>query len=101
MLAIVVRNLVDNAVKYTSSGGIGISAGQENGHIQLWVKDTGRGMTASRIAEITSLGEKDRYVTGSTFGYRFIMELARKLNGDIDIRSEPGKGTTVKVRFKV
>ncbi|HVU99578.1 MAG TPA: HAMP domain-containing sensor histidine kinase [Puia sp.] len=101
MLAIVIRNLVDNAVKYTSSGGIGISAGQENGHIRLMVKDTGRGMTASRIAEITAFGEKDMYGPASTFGYRFIMELARKLNGDIDIQSEPGKGTVVQVRFKV
>jgi len=101
MLAIVVRNLVDNAVKYTSSGGIGISAAQENGYIQLRVKDTGRGMTASRIAEITSFDGKGRYGTDSGFGYRFIMELARKLNGDIDIQSDPGKGTTVQVSFKV
>ena len=101
MLAIVIRNLVDNAVKYTSTGGIDISAGRQNGHIQVWVKDTGRGMTASRIAEITSFGEKDMYGTASTFGYRFIMELARKLNGDVDIQSYPGKGTTVQVSFKV
>jgi len=101
MLAIVIRNLVDNAVKYTSSGGVGISARQENGHIRLMVKDTGRGMTASRIAEITAFGQKDMYGPASTFGYRFIMELARKLNGDIDIQSEPGQGTVVQVRFKV
>lgn len=100
MLAIVIRNLVDNAVKYTGAGGIGISAGQENGRIEVRVKDTGRGMTASKIAEITAFGEKDMYGTAATFGYRFIMELARKLDGDVEIRSEPGKGTRVQVSFK-
>jgi signal transduction histidine kinase len=101
MLAIVIRNLVDNAIKYTTTGGIGISAGQENGRILVRVKDTGRGMTASRIAEITAFGEKPVYGTNPGFGYRFIMELARKLNGEIEIRSEPTKGTIVQVGFKV
>ncbi len=59
ILAIVIRNLVDNAVKYTRTGGIDISAYQKDGHIQIQVKDTGQGMTASKIAEITSLEEKD------------------------------------------
>jgi signal transduction histidine kinase len=101
MLGIVVRNLVDNAVKYTSSGSIGISAGQLDGHIQIQVKDTGQGMTASKIAEIRSFSEKDTNTAGPTFGYRFIMELAQKLNGEVDIESAPARGTTVVVSFKV
>jgi len=100
ILAIVVRNLVDNAVKYTGSGTIGISASQKNGHIQIQVKDTGQGMTASKIKEIRSINEKDTNREGHTFGYRFIMELVRKLNGDVDIESVPARGTTVVVRFK-
>jgi len=101
ILAIVIRNLVDNAVKYTSSGSVGVSACANNGHIHIKVKDTGRGMTASRIAEITSSSEKNISSTTSTFGYRFIMELMRKLHGEVDIDSEPEKGTTVAVTFKV
>ena len=101
ILGIVVRNLVDNAVKYTSSGSVGISAFQLDGHIQIQVKDTGQGMTASKIAEIRSFNEKDTNTTGPTFGYRFIMELAQKLNGEVDIDSVPARGTTVVVSFKV
>jgi K+-sensing histidine kinase KdpD len=100
ILAIVVRNLVDNAVKYTGAGSVGISASQKNGHIQIQVKDTGQGMTDFKIAEITSFNEKDTNGTVSTFGYRFIMELVRKLNGEVDIDSAPARGTTVVVRFK-
>ena len=101
MLAIVIRNLVDNAVKYTGSGSIGVSAWRENGDIKIQVKDTGQGMTASKIEELRSFDEKDTNTTGPTFGYRFIMELARKLNGEVDIDSEPARGTTVVVSFKV
>jgi signal transduction histidine kinase len=101
ILAIVTRNLVDNAVKYTSSGGVLISAFRKNGHVQMQVKDTGQGMTALKITEITSLSEKDMNRKAPTFGYRFIMELARKLNGEVGIRSELSKGTTVEVRFSV
>jgi signal transduction histidine kinase len=100
ILAIVVRNLVDNAVKYTGSGSIGISASQKNGHINIHVKDTGQGMSALRITEIKSFYEKEMNGTATTFGYRFIMELVRKLNGEVDIDSAPARGTTVVVRFK-
>jgi signal transduction histidine kinase len=100
ILAIVVRNLVDNAVKYTGSGSIGISASQKNGHINIQVKDTGQGMSALRITEIKSFYEKEMNGTATTFGYRFIMELVRKLNGEVDIDSAPARGTTVVVRFK-
>ena len=100
ILAIVIRNLVDNAVKYTGSGGIGISACRENGHIQIQVQDTGQGMSAGKIAEITSSGEKGAGGTTSNFGYRFIMELTQKLEGVINIHSAPAGGTTVVVRFR-
>lgn len=101
MLAIVIRNLVDNAVKYTAFGSVGISAFRKNGHIQIQVKDTGQGMTALKIKEIKSIDEKDINRMGPTFGYRFIMELVRKLNGEVDIESAPARGTTVVVSFKV
>lgn len=101
ILAIVIRNLVDNAVKYTGSGSVGISAYQKNGHIEIQVKDTGQGMTAKKITEIKSFDEKSTTRVGPTFGYRFIMELVRKLNGEVDIDSAPARGTTVVVSFKV
>jgi len=100
MLATVIRNLVDNAVKYTTSGSIGISALQKNGHVQIQVKDTGRGMTALKIRQIRAINEKDTNRTGQTFGYRFIIELVRKLNGEVDIESAPEGGTTVVVSFR-
>jgi signal transduction histidine kinase len=100
ILAIVIRNLVDNAVKYTGAGGVGISASRENGHIQIQVKDTGQGMSARKIAEITSSDEKGPGGTTSNFGYRFIMELTRKLEGVVNIYSAPAGGTTVVVRFR-
>lgn len=100
MLATVIRNLVDNAVKYTAAGSIGISAFQKNGRVQIQVKDTGQGMTALKIKQIRAINEKDNNRTVQTFGYRFIIELVRKLNGEVDIASAPERGTTVVVSFK-
>jgi signal transduction histidine kinase len=100
ILAIVIRNLVDNAVKYTDSGTVGIKASQDNDRIHIQVKDSGPGMSAEKIREITSVDEMDKTRTAPGFGYRFITELTRKLNGELAIDSEPGKGTAVTVSFK-
>jgi len=100
ILAIVIRNLVDNAVKYTNVGSVGISAFHQNGEMRIRVKDTGQGMPASKIAEIMSYREEEATAMLSTFGYRFIMGLVGKLNGQVDIESAPGVGTSVVVSFK-
>jgi signal transduction histidine kinase len=100
ILAIVIRNLVDNAVKYTNLGSVGISAFHANGEVRIRVKDTGQGMPPSKIAEIMSYREEEATAILSTFGYRFIMGLVGKLNGRVDIESTPGSGTSVVVSFK-
>ncbi|WP_431217483.1 ATP-binding protein [Puia sp. P3] len=77
-----------------------MSASREDGHIQIIVRDTGQGMSPVKIAEITSVNEKAAGGTASNFGYRFIMELTRKLDGVVNIHSAPAAGTTVVVRFR-
>lgn len=100
ILAIVIRNLVDNAVKYTQSGGVRIIAFAKDTNLYIKVEDTGKGMTAEKIGELLSYPESNSN-TRSTFGYRFIMELTRQLGGTVDIKSQPGVGTTVTLGFEV
>ncbi|HSC39988.1 MAG TPA: ATP-binding protein, partial [Chitinophagaceae bacterium] len=97
ILSIVVRNLVDNAVKYTRSGGIKVLAFREKDSIHIQVKDTGQGMPASRVQELLEYVDIDTSKAKPTFGYLFILEFTRKLGGKIVIESEPEKGTTVTV----
>lgn len=99
ILSIILRNLVDNAVKYTQQGSVRIVAEQTDGLIRIRVADTGPGMSAAKIGEILSYTEEETYRATATFGYRFITELLRKLGGTLGIESGPGSGTMVIVNL--
>ena len=100
ILAIIIRNLVDNAVKYTKSGSIHIIADRTDENIRMQVSDTGPGMTTEQIGELLSYSGKATDKITVTFGYRFITELLQKLEGGLSIVSEPGKGTLVIVTLR-
>jgi len=99
IFSIVVRNVVDNAVKYTKTGGIRLLAFEKEGVVYIQVKDTGQGMPASRINELLEYADIDINRAKPTFGYLFIIEFTRKLGGKVAIESEPGSGTTVTIAF--
>ena len=101
-MTIIIRNLVDNAVKYTRSGGIRIIAFAKDMHLYIKVQDTGRGMSAAKIKDLMSYPEPgSNKTTHSTFGYRFIRELTRQLEGSVHIESESNAGTVVTLAFKM
>lgn len=100
ILSIILRNLVDNAVKYTQQGSVTIVADRADGLIRIRVDDTGPGMPAAKIKEILSYTEEDTYKATTTFGYRFITELLRKLGGTLSIEARPGSGTMVVINFR-
>ncbi len=100
ILSIIIRNLVDNAIKYTLSGSIRITAERADEHIHIRISDTGPGMTARKIEEILAYTEEGADKATVTFGYRFITELVRKLGGTLNIVSDPGKGTSVTITLR-
>jgi signal transduction histidine kinase len=100
ILSIILRNLVDNAVKYTPQGNIRITAERMDEQIRIRIDDTGPGMTAEKIGELLSYMEESADKATATFGYRFITELVRKMGGTLGIESEPGKGTIVMVTLR-
>ncbi|MDR1779774.1 MAG: hypothetical protein LBR50_03460 [Tannerella sp.] len=106
MLCTVVRNLLNNAVKYTSSGGeVCLEvAPLEHNRYAFTVSDNGTGMTAEqldnlfRIDKRTSVngtaGEK-----GTGLGLVVCKELVEKHGSTLTVKSEPGKGTSF--RFEI
>jgi signal transduction histidine kinase len=100
ILAVVLRNIVDNAIKYTRSGRVSVGTEKKDGHILVSITDTGSGMTPEKIAEILSYSENGPVLVTTSFGYRFITQLTRKLGGELRIDSEPGTGTVVTVAFR-
>ncbi|CUW39199.1 putative Signal transduction histidine kinase [Magnetospirillum sp. XM-1] len=99
-------NLLGNAVKFTPPGGSVTLRGERlgSGGIAFHVADTGIGMSEADIAvALSPFGQVDtgldRRFEGAGLGLPLAKSLAELHGGCLDIRSIPGKGTTVSVYF--
>jgi signal transduction histidine kinase len=98
LVEIIVRNIVENACKYTEAGVISLSAIQIEDQICIICEDNGQGITESEIQ--TLLEQKDTEADFSSsfkMGYQVILKILDRLNGKIEITSELGVGTKVKI----
>ena len=101
----ILTNLCDNAIKYNRPGGsVTVRIGQENGHAFLSVADTGIGIPAehqNRIFERFYRVDKShsKEVGGTGLGLSIVKHAAQIMGGRIDLKSAPGKGTTITIRF--
>ncbi|HTW65771.1 MAG TPA: ATP-binding protein [Bryobacteraceae bacterium] len=96
-------NLVGNAVKFTSSGGVTISVhlesqDRESTLVRFTVKDTGIGIPAERQKEIfSSFTQGDSSTTrkygGTGLGLSISQRLTELLGGRVWVESEPGEGS--------
>lgn len=105
MLKTVLRNLTDNAIKFSFEGGrVDILAGKTGNNITISVKDFGTGMAPdikaklfdiSTITTVTGTsGEK-----GTGMGLILCADLVRKNKGEIMVNSTEGSGTVIKLTF--
>jgi len=97
ILITIIRNLVDNANKYTDGGKIALHAYEENAHLLITISDTGRGMSSKQI-EYFRMG-LENVSSGSQLGHKFVLDLTHRLNGTVSISSKEGQGTTVTLSF--
>ena len=97
----VLFNLVDNAVRYTPSGGaVTVSAHRHNGSVEIEVRDTGVGIPAEHLPRLferfyrvdTSRSRDDDGGTG--IGLAIARSVVEAHGGQIHARSEPGSGST-------
>ncbi len=103
----VFRNLISNAIKFTSENGkIEIRTTTNNNFIDIEFKDTGVGMSQERIDKIfnkneqqTSLGTNNEKGTG--LGLTMVKDFAQKNNGKINVDSKRGEGTTFTISIPV
>jgi len=104
MLHEIAHNLVSNAIKYTRGGAVWIRLGQHNSGLQLEVADTGIGISEEDQQKLFTKffrsGSADvRNVPGSGLGLALTGTMVEKLGGHIEVASELGRGTTVRVHL--
>lgn len=94
----ILHNLVDNAVKFTPSGEVNVSAMQKNGMIEVEVADTGIGIPKEKFDTLfRSFEQVDastaREYGGTGLGLAITKNLIELHGGEIRLESEVGKGT--------
>jgi signal transduction histidine kinase len=94
----VAANLIDNAVKYTPSGGrIEIEVGREGTHAVIKVRDTGSGIPADELPRIWDRlfrGDTSRTERGLGLGLSLVKAVVEAHNGTVSVASQPGRGST-------
>lgn len=107
----VIMNILGNAIKYTMNGGSVVYTIDElpsdktnYGYYEFTIKDTGIGMTKEFLTKIFDSFSREETqaangVQGTGLGMSIVKRLVDYMDGTINIESEQGKGTTVKVRF--
>lgn len=96
-------NLLDNAVKFTPSGGkvlLDVSIGDNN--LVLIIKDTGIGILQEDLPHVKEKFYKGKHSKShSGIGLSICQEIVTLCDGSLDIDSEVNIGTTVKVKLPI
>jgi CheY-like chemotaxis protein/nitrogen-specific signal transduction histidine kinase len=105
------ENLADNAVKFTSHGGVTFTAAAKpapHGRVRLvyTVVDTGIGIDKNDLKKLfrpfaQANAEIARQYGGAGLGLVFVKRIAKLMGGDLAVFSEPGRGTTFRLEVPV
>jgi signal transduction histidine kinase len=110
LLRQIVRNLVDNAIKYTPAGGhVNVSLGSQmdtdgNSKNVITVSDTGIGISEDDLPHIFERfwrSGRTRSEDGNGLGLAICESIAKEHQGSISVESKPGIGSRFKLFLKV
>ena len=95
--------LMSNAAKFSKDGGaVTLGAQREGDSVRIWVRDNGVGIAQreiDRVFEPFFQAERatTRRASGIGLGLAIARNLARRMEGEVTLSSEPGGGTTASV----
>ena len=99
----IITNILSNAFKFTANGGrIEVTIDKDENYVNIIISDTGIGIPKEKIAKIFDRfyqvdGSHTREQEGTGIGLSLTKELVELHKGKIEVESEEGKGTNVKV----
>jgi len=98
MITQILTQLISNAIKFTRQGYVEIGAKSNINTLEIYVKDTGRGIAADKLNSIFDSFVKeelnfDKYKEGIGLGLSISMRLAEMLGGQLNVESELNKGS--------
>ena len=104
LLSHIWNNLFSNAIKFTENGGtVFVSLKSDGDYITAKVRDTGCGMSPEvglRIFDKFYQGDTSHSVQGNGLGLSLVRRVVDIMQGEINVESEIGKGSTFTVKFK-
>jgi signal transduction histidine kinase/CheY-like chemotaxis protein len=102
-LALVLDNIIGNAVKFTDNGGVSCTISYSNEKIKITVSDTGRGITVEKQKNLfNAFSRKDQFsfskqYEGIGLGLAITDATVKAMNGKTTLSSTPEKGSTFSV----
>lgn len=102
MLEMILRNLLTNAIKFSRPGAtVKMRSYQLLEYLRLEVEDHGLGMSPEQMAVLFSeqppVRNGTKHEKGLGLGLRLCKDFTEKMGGELEVESQVGKGTTVRL----
>ena len=102
----ILNNLINNAIKFTTEGGIATDISLKDNIVEIKVTDSGIGIAKENqdmiFDEFRQVSEgRNRNFEGTGLGLSITKTLVEKVGGEIIVNSEPDKGSTFIVKLPV
>jgi signal transduction histidine kinase len=100
LIKIIVQNLLENAISFSTNTSpvIYLSAYEQNSEVVIEVRDNGLGIEPEYVDRVFEMYFRaSEHSKGNGLGLYIVKKTVQKLNGRVELHSELGKGTTIKV----
>lgn len=102
--ALILSNLISNAVKYTAEGSVRVSLNRQDSWAVLEVADSGIGIPEADIPQLfkeffRASNAKRQKIQGSGVGLAGVKHIVERFGGEIELQSQENKGSTFIVRL--
>jgi two-component system phosphate regulon sensor histidine kinase PhoR len=100
-----IANLIDNAIKYSPTGGtVEVSAEEAKGELVVCVRDWGCGIAAEHLPRLFERfyrvdKARSRALGGTGLGLAIVKHIVQAHGGTVSVESTPGKGSTFTIRL--